>query len=268
MRTVESQRVNLDTLGEAATFAVPRGAGAASLYVSIDQDAGNHWGNGVMAYQVSPDNVRWYTPVDWCGVPVGPASSTYVDASYRHAARVVRVSDARWICAAMTTAGGADTIAKVTCVMTDKAPPRQPSRVVRLNANVTTTSTSYSDVTGLWAYLTAGKRYLLTASVVFQSTAVGEGLALSFNGPAATQYGAHTMTPITDTANPAHKSGRAYDTFASTTGVGVANGNYIALMSSYIQPSAAGYFSVRVRAEAGGGTITIMAGSTLEVRAV
>jgi hypothetical protein len=267
LRTVESQRVQLKTLGEAAMFAVPRGAHAAAMYVSIDGNTGNNWGNGVLAYQVSPDRVHWHTPVDWTGVPVGPASATYVDANLKHAARMIRVSDAHWLRACITTAGGADTVAKVTCVMSDKAPPRQPSHVERLSANVTTNSTSFSNVTGLWAYLTAGKRYNLTARVVFQASTTSEGVAFSFNGPTATQYATHEIIPTSDSA-ASYLGARAYDTIAPTTGTTPATGNFIALLTAYVQPSADGYMAVRMRAEAGLGSITVMAGSTLEVRAV
>lgn len=266
MRTVSTQRVYLKEAGNAATFVVPRGHTVASLSVSMDEDTGSHWGACVLTPQVSPDGRYWYTPVDYCGVPVGYASSTYVDSAYRFNARMIRTEDARFLRAVVTTAGSSGSWVRVTCVTSDNPPPRQPSRVVRLMANVTTTSTSYSDVTGLWAYLMAGRRYIVDARMIFQSTAAGEGTMFSFNGPSATKYTHGWYVPISDVAAPTYRFGRAYDTNTPSSGVSVTNSDFYSLGNAYIQPSASGYLSVRIRAEAGGGTITAVSGSTLEVR--
>lgn len=267
MRTHQSDVVRLKGTGDAVTFVIPRGHSVASLAFSINADIGAAgWGNGVLEPKVSPDGIRWFTPVDWCGVPVGPVSSTYLDAKSQYIARMIRVEDVHFFRVRVTTSGSTDTYIRVSCITSDKPPPRQPSRVVRLLADVANGTTGWADITGLTAYLVAGRRYRIEARLVYQSANTGEGLMFNFNGPSATEFVSRVMVSTSDTGADVVRQARAYDTSTTTTGLTPANSDFYAIANAYVQPSASGYFTARFRAEAGTANITVKAGSTMEVR--
>lgn len=142
-------------------------------------------------------------------------------------------------------------------------PPRaylNPVPVI-LRSTKTNNTANYADVTGLEVNLAAGVTYIIEAYLRFQSSATNCAPAFDFNGPATTFYNAMWSIPTTDTAAPTARHSRSYDFNTSTSGVGIANSDYLAHARALIQPSAAGVLAVRFRRGVNAGTISVFVGS-------
>jgi hypothetical protein len=137
--------------------------------------------------------------------------------------------------------------------------------LVTLGSDVSLTSTSLADVTGLSFSVTSGTTYRFAALLVFTSAATTTGLQLSVNGPASPTMLSYYMNWPSSTGTVAFVQWQvAYDASAISTGVPVANTPLIATIEGIIKPSASGTFIVRGATEVAASAITIKAGSTLE----
>lgn len=264
MRYVTTDRLNAKVVDDAVIFEIRPDARSASLAIGISEGA---WGATVATVEASPDGRYWVTPLDYFRLPIGTVSSSYVNSAGSWMSQAIDLRPYRYLRVRISTIGSSGTYLWVSLCQSEVQPVKTHGRQIILTTTRTSTSTSYGDVTGQSVYLLAGQRYRVEATTVFQTAATTEGIAISFNGPAATQYGVHQWMPTTDVA-ASFKGGRAYDTFTATTGVSVANGNYVCMSWAYVQPSASGYFTLRYRAETGAASVSVMAGSIMEVRRV
>lgn len=130
-------------------------------------------------------------------------------------------------------------------------------------SDVSTTATTFSNITGLSFPVTANKTYIFEGYIVFQTAATTTGISLSGNGPASpTLYIMRKTIPISLTATE-EKMERAYNTSQPSSGVDAANANCLAYLWGIINPSADGTFTLQVASEVSGSSVTVKAGSVL-----
>lgn len=133
-----------------------------------------------------------------------------------------------------------------------------------LGSNVTTTSGSLVDATGLSFSVESGATYYFRAVILHQSTSTAIGVALAHNGPALTSLAAMVIHPTSNTAFQQVQQ-TAYDAnIALSTSMSAANTNYVSISEGYITCSASGTFIVRFRAEVAGTQVQISANSSID----
>lgn len=133
---------------------------------------------------------------------------------------------------------------------------------------VNSAADTLADVAGLTFAVEAGDKYRFRAVCHYSADATTSGSRWTINGPAATAASTgyasrYSLTATTETVNhglaAVQLPAAANATSAATTG-------NIAIVEGYYTPSTAGTLAVQFAAEAG--TITALAGSTLEVMKV
>ena len=135
--------------------------------------------------------------------------------------------------------------------------------VVRLGADVSNSTTTLANVTGLAIALAANSTYAIDARVMFQTAATNTGLRLTQTVPSGATHVAQWNTPTSLTARTLANQ-RAADTGAASTGVDVANANTLATGSFLVITGAtAGTLQIRFASEVGGSNAVIKAGSNL-----
>ena len=133
-----------------------------------------------------------------------------------------------------------------------------------LGSNVTTTSGSLVDATGLSFSVESGATYYFRATILHQSTSTAIGVALAHNGPALTSLATMVIHPTSNTAFQQVQQ-TAYDTnIALSTSMSAANTNYVSISEGYITCSASGTFIIRFRAEVAGTQVQISANSFID----
>jgi hypothetical protein len=142
-------------------------------------------------------------------------------------------------------------------------------KVIIMTADVSNSTTSFADVTGLTCPLLANKRYVVTAFLHIISAATTTGVQIGYNigaAPSLAQFSA--LEVVTNSATAAALSSGAQtarDTavIVQTTGPAAIGP---AIMSGVIQPSADGTFAIRLVSEVAASAVTVKAGSYLEIR--
>jgi hypothetical protein len=139
---------------------------------------------------------------------------------------------------------------------------------VRCTGDVTNSTTSFADITGLTAAVQSGKKYAFHAAIHYQTAATTTGARFGYNGPATTAAWigqTSASTPGIASTNVAAGVATAVDTAiaASTTGPG--GTSTIAHIDGYINPSADGTFALRCASEVAASALTIKAGSWLHI---
>lgn len=139
----------------------------------------------------------------------------------------------------------------------------------RLSSTQSTSSTSLVDCTGLSVSVEAGATYQIEGFILFQSTAITNGISLSLNGPAApTEFAANIVASRTQTAS-SNNNINAYDQTTNSADVIAANTTQFALINgAMVNGANAGDLIVRFASEAGTQTVSIMAGSSLRLRKI
>ncbi len=144
-----------------------------------------------------------------------------------------------------------------------------PPVIVRKTSDQSTSSTSYVNATELGWLVGANKSYAFLCHVSFQSSLVTNGFALSVNGPAA-PVGLEYQTSYQVQANDGVASEKlmderhdiAYDMMASTSATITANVDLAAtIVGTFVNGPSDGTFSLRVKSETSGASITIKRGS-------
>lgn len=129
----------------------------------------------------------------------------------------------------------------------------------RLKADVSNSTTTLADCTGLSVDVDAGMVYTFHFWVIFQSAAIGTGIQLALAGPTgAVLYNVTTPTSATASTLSNRRGG---NTGAATAGIDTANANTLAMISGICAPTAAGTVIVRF-ASSSTTAVTIKAGST------
>ncbi len=137
--------------------------------------------------------------------------------------------------------------------------------VVKLGADVTNTTTTLADATGLSFTAAANTTYLIEIWVIYTTAATTTGINLSVNGPAApTSISFLRFTGLSTNAG-AVSNFNAYD--AGTANASALTGVNIALIKAVLANAAtSGTFILRFASEVAGNAVTIKAGSTLRFR--
>lgn len=133
----------------------------------------------------------------------------------------------------------------------------------RVAANVSNSTVSFSDITGLTWTATSGTSYSFQCSIYFASAISTTGIGLAVNGPTASLIRYQAIIPTTATAQSSFPA-TTYD--ASTTlGTAALTTVLEARVTGTVIPSANGTLAIRFRSEVAASAITVQAGSFCEV---
>lgn len=137
---------------------------------------------------------------------------------------------------------------------------------LRVTTDVTNSTTSFADVTGLTCPVASGKHYNFEAHL-YHFTAVGTtGANFAVNGPTVTSMRLQILAPNTGSLTAAAMTSNvsdvtARDTAAAAETTGPATTPVLAILSGWMNPSAAGTFAVRCSSEIAASALTVKAGS-------
>lgn len=136
--------------------------------------------------------------------------------------------------------------------------------LVTLGSDVSNSTTSFADVTGLSFSVSSGTTYRFEVLIVYDAQAATTGNRWSLNGPAFTFLG-YRVIFHTSNANITLNNQNSYDVGTATVNSAFTSGNIVEI-KGVIRPSASGTLVVRFASEAPGtnNQITVKAGSTLE----
>lgn len=135
--------------------------------------------------------------------------------------------------------------------------------IARLAADVTNSTTTLVNVTGLTLPLAANSTYQVDAQVMFQTAATTTGIRLTQTVPAGATVVAQWNTPTSLTAGTTANQ-RAADAGAATTAIDTANANTLATASLLVITGAtAGSLQIRFASEVAASNAVIKAGSNL-----
>ncbi len=134
---------------------------------------------------------------------------------------------------------------------------------VRLNADVTNSTTTLANTTGLLLALAASSTYVLEARVMFQTAATTTGIRLTQTVPAGATVVAQWRTPSSLTAITMANQ-RASDAGAASTAIDTANANTLAAGSLLVVTGVtAGNLQIRFASEVAASNVVVKAGSNL-----
>ena len=140
---------------------------------------------------------------------------------------------------------------------------------LRVQTDVVNATTSFADVTGLTCPVEAGIHYNFLAHLYHVNNASTTGSRFGINGPAMTalQVGINdALAPAVSGGSTAHGTTQSLDTSVAGAVINGATGIRMAVMSGWINPSAAGIFAIRCQSEvAVAAGITVKAGSWLRL---
>lgn len=132
--------------------------------------------------------------------------------------------------------------------------------------NPNTTSTTLAD-TVLTAAVVSGTVYRFKAVVIFKSSVITTGVGLALSFPSVTTFAATSRIPNGANTEQVGTHSASNDVNLGLA-VAAANTNYVAVIEGIIKPSANGSLTVRFKSSVGATTITLAAGSWLEVQAI
>lgn len=133
----------------------------------------------------------------------------------------------------------------------------------RATADVTNSTTTLANATGLALLLEANTTYAVEAKVMFQTAATTTGIRLTQSVPAGATVVAQWMTPTSLIANTAANQ-RAADAGAATTAIDAANSNTLASGSLLVVTGATpGNLQIRFASEVAASNAVVKAGSNL-----
>lgn len=133
----------------------------------------------------------------------------------------------------------------------------------RLAADVTNSTVTLADVTGLVVALSANSTYAIEAQVMFQTAATTTGIRLTQTVPTGATVVAQWNTPTSLTASTLANQ-RAADSGAASTAIDTANANTLATGSLLVITGAtAGNLQIRFASEVAASNALVKAGSNL-----
>lgn len=136
--------------------------------------------------------------------------------------------------------------------------------LVTLDSDVSTTSTTYVDVTGLGFSVTSGVTYRFSFLIAYDAQAATIGAAFALNGPAITRLHCVVQWPSAG-ATLSTRYSSSYDNGAAVGASAFGTGGNVATIEGLIVPSASGTLIARFLAEnVASNQITVKAGSTVE----
>lgn len=134
---------------------------------------------------------------------------------------------------------------------------------VRLTADVTNSTTTLANVSGLALALDANSTYAIDARLLFQTAATTTGIRLTQTVPTGATVVAQWATPTSLTASTLANQ-RAADAGAASTAIDAANANTLATGALLVVTAAtAGNLQIRFASEVGASNAVVKAGSHL-----
>jgi hypothetical protein len=134
---------------------------------------------------------------------------------------------------------------------------------VRLAADVTNSTVTLADVTGLLVALAANSTYAVEAKVMFQTAATTTGIRLTQTVPTGATVVAQWNTPTSLTASTLANQ-RAADAGAASTAIDAANANTLASGSLLVITGATpGNLQIRFASEVAASNAVVKTGSNL-----
>lgn len=142
----------------------------------------------------------------------------------------------------------------------------ESENIVRTTSDVTNSTTTFADVTGLTFAVAPNTDYIFEAWLIFQSNTAACGIKFAVNGPASpTAVVIQTHIPTTLTALT-HGAAIAYNSGTASASVAVINTSYLGRVTGIIRNGAnSGTLAIRFAAETTG-IVKIMTGSVLRYR--
>lgn len=135
-----------------------------------------------------------------------------------------------------------------------------------LQSDVSNSTTSSADVTGLSFPVASGRTYKFRFVAEVASAATTTGVGLGVNGPTVTRITYRSHIPTTaSTDTIAHVTGTTLDSYTASTDVASTTGN-LCLLEGIVTPSADGTMILRFKSEVGASAVTVKAGSFVEWR--
>ena len=134
--------------------------------------------------------------------------------------------------------------------------------LVTLGSDVTNSTISLADVTGLSFSVTNGTIYRFYALIYYTVPTSSIGAQFALNAPAQTLLAWQGRTPSGATTSSLYNGNSVEN--GSTTPQSAATSGNIAIMEGIIQPSASGTFQIRFHSEVATNAVVVKAGSTLE----
>ncbi len=133
----------------------------------------------------------------------------------------------------------------------------------RMSTDVSNSSVTLSNATGLLIALAANSHYALEAKVIFQTAALTTGMTLTQAVPAGATVAAQWNIPTSPTAS-ALSNQRTADTGTASTAIDMINANTLATASILVITGAtAGHIQIRFASEVTASNVVIKAGSHL-----
>lgn len=130
-----------------------------------------------------------------------------------------------------------------------------------ISSDVTNSTTSIADITGLSFPVVAGNRYYFRFSIDFTSAATTTGARFSINGPSASRLSFRVLVDSGTFALSGLMSLTAYDTPATAVGTSAGTAANFGLIEGFVTASANGTVIGRFASEVGASAITVKAGS-------
>jgi len=139
-------------------------------------------------------------------------------------------------------------------------------QIVRTTGDITNSTTTFADVTGLTFAVAANTDYIFEAWLIFRSDTQTTGIKFAVNGPASpTAVVIQTHIPIT-LVSVTQGAAVAYDSGTASASVAVINTSYLGHVTGIIRNGAnSGTLAIRFAAETTG-IVKIMTGSVLRYR--
>jgi hypothetical protein len=135
--------------------------------------------------------------------------------------------------------------------------------VCRNSATQTNTSNSASvAITGISVPVTAGRRYVFTVWVPFQTAATTTGIGFSWTGPAMTTFAsrAQIQQGAAGVAQTYTNTGSTLAAVLTSTAVAAANTAYLAVVEACFTPSANGTLQLGFRSEVNNSQVSVLNG--------
>jgi hypothetical protein len=132
--------------------------------------------------------------------------------------------------------------------------------------DVTNSTTTYADVTGLSFAVVSGETYWFQASVLYDAAATTTGSKWSINGPASPTRVAFKYSVSLTTTTTTDGNANFYDLPTASNATSAYTNANVALLEGFITPSASGTVTVRFGSEVAASAITVKAGSILRWR--
>ncbi len=141
--------------------------------------------------------------------------------------------------------------------------------IARTTGDVSNSTTSFADVTGLSFAVEPNKDYIFEAWLIFQSNTLTTGIKFAINGPgspAAVAMIAHIPISLGLYASCVTLASRAYNVGTASASVDIINANLLCKIDGLFRNGAnAGTLTIRFAAETTG-TVKVMTGSVLRSR--